>query len=224
MFLSQVAMCSAYVRIVNTCPPHIWNLDMLVDLLHYPGPCFQLVNCIQVAVEILGPQAVGGQVETNGAKEAEPSLSDLAAERVSPVRKKRVSKDGINIQIKRLKTFDEGFLRMDRDTHVMAWPSSGSDINLNEQTAEHSSKYDLLQERESYAAYFHELVLKVVNSLDPNNVYSDSMKERALTTLSMLCQVFSKYPKSLCYIHITKRFLFLDSNVFHRLWFVCNFV
>jgi serine/threonine-protein kinase ATR len=65
----KVAMCSAYVRIVNTCPPHIWNLDMLVDLLHYPGPCFERVNCIQVVVEILGPQSVGGQIETNSAKE-----------------------------------------------------------------------------------------------------------------------------------------------------------
>jgi len=29
------------------------------------------------------------------------------------------------------------------------------------------------------------------------------MKERALTALSMLCQVFSKYPKSLCYIRMS---------------------
>jgi hypothetical protein len=57
----KVAMCSAYVR-------NIWNLDMLVDLLHYPGPCFERVDCIQVVVVILGPQSVGGQIETNSAK------------------------------------------------------------------------------------------------------------------------------------------------------------
>ncbi|KAH9318621.1 hypothetical protein KI387_020390 [Taxus chinensis] len=201
----KVAMCSAYVRIANTCPPHIWKLDVLVELLYCSDPCFQLADCIQVAVDILGPQSVGGEV----AKKAEPSLSDREQGRISFVGKKRVFEDADNMRTKRLKTIEglESNMRIAGDKHVMERPLIRSHMSGNEYTTEHSSKHVLEQETKFYATYFHKLIVNAIDSLDPNNVYLYSVKEGTLTALSILSQVFCKYPNTLCYMCIVQQIL-----------------
>ncbi|XP_057837480.1 serine/threonine-protein kinase ATR isoform X2 [Cryptomeria japonica] len=197
----KVAMCNAYVRIANICPPYIWKLDALVELLHCSDPCFQLVDCIKVAVEVLGPQSVGGEV----AIKANSSSNDL--EQFGG--KKRVIEDADNTWTKRLKS-SEGLqynLRVAGVKPAMGTPLCTSNMSVNECTVEHSSKYVLKQQGELYAAYLHKLILNVIDSLNPDDVCLDSIKESRLTALSILYQVFCKYPNTLCYVCIVQKSL-----------------
>ncbi|KAL0773839.1 PREDICTED: serine/threonine-protein kinase ATR [Brassica oleracea var. oleracea] len=51
----KASLCSAYVRIVKSCPPYVWKLHCLLELLHLSEPCFQLIECFQAVLVVLGP-------------------------------------------------------------------------------------------------------------------------------------------------------------------------
>lgn len=51
----QASLCSAYVRIVKSCPPYVWKLHCLLELLHLSEPCFQLIECFQAVLVVLRP-------------------------------------------------------------------------------------------------------------------------------------------------------------------------
>lgn len=55
----QAALSSAYIRIVNACPPCSWKPDRLIPLLSSPKPISHLINCFRVAISRLGPNVVG---------------------------------------------------------------------------------------------------------------------------------------------------------------------
>ncbi|KAL8556534.1 hypothetical protein ACS0TY_004111 [Phlomoides rotata] len=55
----KAGLCSAYVRIVNACPPYSWRPECLINLLCSLNPIFHLVDCFKVAVSRLGPDVVG---------------------------------------------------------------------------------------------------------------------------------------------------------------------
>lgn len=55
----QAGLCSAYVRIVNACPPYSWRPECLLSLLCSLKSNFHLVDCFRVAVSRLGPDVVG---------------------------------------------------------------------------------------------------------------------------------------------------------------------
>eukprot|EP01018_Ginkgo_biloba_P009013 Gb_37326 [translate_table: standard] len=207
----KVAMCSAFIRTAKTCPPHIWKLDTLIELLYSSEPCFKLADCIQAAVDLLGLNSVGGEVAENDAKKS--SVCGQALKSVSSIRKKRLSEDSENTQNKRQKTVEEGFdveynPRIASEKLYVECLLNGSIMNLNEHIIDHRSKYELELERAPYAAYLHELLVNVVDSLHPNAIDSGFLKEDvALAALNILCQVFCKFPRTSCYTRIFQQIL-----------------
>lgn len=55
----QAALCSAYVRIAKSCPVHIWRPESLINILSFPRPIFNLIDCFRVAICWLAPHLVG---------------------------------------------------------------------------------------------------------------------------------------------------------------------
>ncbi|XP_047067019.1 uncharacterized protein LOC124675002 [Lolium rigidum] len=49
--LSPAAMCNAYRRIIEFCPPQVWNPEILLKLLYLSKPYGKLTECIWLAVE-----------------------------------------------------------------------------------------------------------------------------------------------------------------------------
>lgn len=62
----QASLCSAYVRIVKSCPPCIWKLNCLLELLHLSEPCIQLTECFKAVTVALGPDFVRGETTKPG--------------------------------------------------------------------------------------------------------------------------------------------------------------
>lgn len=50
------------MRILKCCPPCIWRLHCLLELLHLSEPCFQLIECFKTILVVLGPDCVRGEV------------------------------------------------------------------------------------------------------------------------------------------------------------------
>ncbi|KAK3131306.1 hypothetical protein QOZ80_6BG0504770 [Eleusine coracana subsp. coracana] len=50
----QVAMYTAYERIIQLCSPQVWKPEILLKLLCLPKPCDKLIKCIRVVVDKFG--------------------------------------------------------------------------------------------------------------------------------------------------------------------------
>ncbi|KAL6873568.1 hypothetical protein ACP4OV_013650 [Aristida adscensionis] len=50
----QVAMYTAYKRIIELCSPQVWKPDILMKLLCLPKPCGKLIECIRAVVDKFG--------------------------------------------------------------------------------------------------------------------------------------------------------------------------
>lgn len=166
MYEIQVALCSAYVRIAKTCPPHIWKPESLVHLLGFPEPCFPLIDCFQVAVSILGPDHVGGKSAND------TSLSLL----------KVGDKSILNTRIGEKRHFQD------------AGTSSTKRQKIGQETKDSNADIPV-QKRDEFVDNMHSALLSLIEHLKPPSVGPDSLRsEVALTALSMLCFVFSLYP------------------------------
>ncbi|KAM1987180.1 hypothetical protein ACFX15_034478 [Malus domestica] len=173
----KVALCNAYIRIAKICPPNIWRPESLLYVLSYPEPCFSLIDCLQVALSILGPNLVGWRI-TNSNCQSLSSLSDKSNENLR-VGEKRPIED--------LDTFKNKRQKVDED--IMS-------LHSNIQ-GEHKLTHTVACERENYADYMHESVLSFVESLEPPGVHSDSLRPDAtLRAVSMLCIAFCSYPET----------------------------
>ncbi|KAJ4962511.1 hypothetical protein NE237_022450 [Protea cynaroides] len=175
----KVAMCSAYIRIAKTCPPQIWRPETLVNMLCFGEPCLPLVDCVRVAIGILGPDRVGGM--TNSGSGVAPS-GGIESSRVG---EKRPAKDMESVKIKCQK-IDGGTLVCNANVRMSDEPTS---IFTREGDKE-------------FADYMQGLLLSHVDLLKPNSTTTNCLRpESAITSLSMLCLVFCNYPHtclSLC--------------------------
>ncbi|KAJ3693956.1 hypothetical protein LUZ60_009436 [Juncus effusus] len=50
----KIAMCSAYKRILQIFPCHIWKPEILIKALYTSKPSFQLVDCIRLVISTFG--------------------------------------------------------------------------------------------------------------------------------------------------------------------------
>ncbi|CAH2061656.1 unnamed protein product [Thlaspi arvense] len=93
----KASLCSAYVRIVKSCPPRIWNLHCLLELLQLSEPCFSLIECFKAVLVALRPDFVRGETSKCG------SHTSVASDRPVNVGHKRHIKDGSTHKRKRQK-------------------------------------------------------------------------------------------------------------------------
>ncbi|XP_021286556.1 serine/threonine-protein kinase ATR isoform X2 [Herrania umbratica] len=179
----KVALCTAYIRISKTCPPHIWRPECLINVLRCPEPCVLLMDCFQVALSILGPSRVGGgTTDRSNLGLLTSSDKSIASPKVG---EKRHILDVDVSKIKRQK-FD-GDLKVS-NTNVPG------DIKHTEIVS--------YEREEGYADSMHESLLLFVELLNSPSVKHGSLRpDVALTALSLLCIPFCRYPQtnmSLC--------------------------
>lgn len=168
----QEALCSAYIRIAKICPPPIWRPRNLVCLLSSPKPCLPLIECIQVAINILIPNCTG----EDNADGRVISLVNGKEFGVPRVGEKRLAQDTHNEHCKRQKKED---MRMS--------PCEIVPVH-NEFTGLFTDK-----QGNNYADDLRQSLLLFVGLLRPSE--TASMKpETAVTALSLLCIAFYGYP------------------------------
>ncbi|KAJ7967115.1 serine/threonine-protein kinase ATR [Quillaja saponaria] len=169
------ALCSAYIRIAKTCPPHIWQPESLIDILCCAEAYFPLIDCLRVAVSILGPDHVGG-MQTNNMSLGMMKSDDKSIENTR-VGEKRSIQDVFTVNSKRHKTNEEIYY-----------------VKLQVQ-GKHSEVAAC--EREDYANHMHKSLLSFVESSKAAAINTDSLRpDVVLTVLSMLCIVFCCYPET----------------------------
>ncbi|XP_062086906.1 serine/threonine-protein kinase ATR isoform X2 [Humulus lupulus] len=174
----KVAMCTAYIRIAKNCPAHIWKPESLVYTLSLPEPCFSLIDCLQVAISILGPDRVGGKVTDH--RNLDLSIPSDKSFGNTRVREKRHIHDLEAFKTKRQKL----------DEEIMA----SDDSNQMEQK---HAWVVACEREEDYAHDMHSSLLSFIKSLKSPAVSPSSLKPHlALTALSMLCITFCKYPQT----------------------------
>ncbi|XP_010416834.1 PREDICTED: serine/threonine-protein kinase ATR [Camelina sativa] len=100
----KASLCGAYARIVKSCPPRIWKLHCLPELLHLSKPCYQLIECFKAVLVILGPGCVRGKTTKCGSHTS--TASDTPVLEIN-VGKKRHIKDGRAYKRKRQKVGDD---------------------------------------------------------------------------------------------------------------------
>lgn len=174
----QVALCSAYIRIAKICSPHIWRPESLVSTLSLLEPCFPLIVCFQVALSILGPDLIGGQV-TNDGSVGQLTVGVLQVENVR-VGEKRPIEDVDAFKKKRQKV-DEvmGYVEQKRTRIVTC------------------------ERDEDYATNMRVSLLSFVEFLKPPAVKPDTLRpDLALGALSMLCIAFCRYPNTNLWLRI----------------------
>ncbi|XP_062019493.1 serine/threonine-protein kinase ATR isoform X1 [Rosa rugosa] len=181
----KVALCNTYIRIAKICPPHIWRPEILLYVLSCPDPCFSLIDCLHVALSILGPDLVGGRITDNSCQSLS-TLSDKSIEN-SQVGEKRPIEDVDSFNTKRQKV-DEKIINPD------------SNIQLEWQCA-----HIVPCETEDYANQMHKSLLSFAECLKSPGVCPNSLRpDLALMALSILCIAFCRYPEtnlSLCIFH-----------------------
>lgn len=167
----QVALCNAYVRIAKTCPPHIWKPESLIYTLLYSEPCFPLIDCLQAALSILGPDYVG-----EGTSDSNMALSTSSDKTTKNLRfgVKRPIQGQDTYKSKRRK-LDEESMASDAEVHV-SWKLSPI----------------VTSEREENTNYMRTSLLSFVELLKPPVVKDKPLRaEVSLPALSMLCIALS---------------------------------
>ncbi|XVE93918.1 hypothetical protein REPUB_Repub01dG0235600 [Reevesia pubescens] len=179
----KVALCTAYIRISRTCPPHIWRPESLINVLCAPAPCILLIDCFQVALSILGPNRVGGGT-TDHSNLGLSTSSDKSIANPKVGEKRRIF-DVDLFKIKRQKV--DGEIKFS-NTNVPG------DIKLTDIVS--------YEREEGYADSMHESLVLFVETLKaPSVKHEDLRPDVALTALSLLSVAFCRYPQtnmSLC--------------------------
>ncbi|XP_027934179.1 serine/threonine-protein kinase ATR isoform X2 [Vigna unguiculata] len=173
----KVALCSAYARIAQVCPLHIWKPEYLISALYHSEPCLPLIECFEVALSTLGPHLVRGILGNT------EDLTVLASEDKSiegtRLGHKRSIQDMDNLSIKRQKLNEEVVV---------------TDGNLDVECK--SSYVVTCQTVEGYASHMNKSILSFVDSLSAPAVRPGPLRpEIALSALSILCITFSVYPE-----------------------------
>ncbi|XVF00830.1 hypothetical protein REPUB_Repub04eG0035900 [Reevesia pubescens] len=175
----KVALCTAYIRISRTCPPHIWRPESLINVLCSPEPCILLIDCFQVALSILGPDRVGGG-PIDHSNLGFTTLSDKPIAANPKVGEKRHIIDVDHFKIKRLKVDEE--LKFSN-------ANVPGDIKFTDIVS--------YQKEEGYADSMHESLLLFVETLKVPSVKHDALRpDVALTALSLLSIAFCRYPQT----------------------------
>jgi serine/threonine-protein kinase ATR len=101
----QVAMYTAYKRIIELCSAQVWKPEILLKLLCLPKPCSKLIECIRVVISKFG-QNFFTLDDGNGqsSPDAKPEKIDLPK-----VGQKRTSQNEQNCCAKRQKMTESGF-------------------------------------------------------------------------------------------------------------------
>ncbi|XP_020211373.1 serine/threonine-protein kinase ATR isoform X2 [Cajanus cajan] len=175
----KVALCSAYARIAQVCPPHIWQPEYLISALYHPEPCLPLIECFQVALSTLGPHLVGG-IQGNNKDFTVIASEDKSIEGMR-LGQKRPIQDMDNLNIKRQKLNEEIVI---------------ADISLEEERK--SSYIVTFQRAEGYASEMNKSLISFVQSLNASAIIpGGSLRpDIVLSALSMLCIAFSIYPET----------------------------
>lgn len=144
-----------------------------------------MIDCLHVALSILGPDLVGGRITDNSCQSLS-TLSDKSIEN-SQVGEKRPIEDVDSFNTKRQKV-DEKIINPD------------SNIQLEWQCA-----HIVPCETEDYANQMHKSLLSFAECLKSPGVCPNSLRpDLALMALSILCIAFCRYPEtnlSLCIFH-----------------------
>lgn len=171
----QGALCSVYVRISKTCPPHVWKPVSLISMICSSHICFMLQECFEVALAILGPDRVGGGTFSD-ISQSQSSACGKGSEQLR-AGCKRPPEDSVSLKMKRQK-------------------ANGEEVGCDcDGLGAHSSIQPFLETNEKYASDMCMSLFSFVDFLKPPNVNTNLVGEEvALAVLSMLCMVFSKYP------------------------------
>ncbi|RAL53196.1 hypothetical protein DM860_006868 [Cuscuta australis] len=169
------ALCSAYSRIVQYCPPHIWKPESLINLLYSSTATIPLILCFEVALSRLQSNSSGGEVAIVGEMCLSASNSSLSEK--PRVGDKRPQNSTETSKPKLQKTNGE-------------FMGSGVTCDHLNQLIYGSTS---MQEKD-YADFMHSSLKAFVQRLGPP-IEDDSLAPGiALTALSTLCIVFCKYP------------------------------
>ncbi|KAK8624063.1 hypothetical protein V6N13_065420, partial [Hibiscus sabdariffa] len=183
----KVALCTAYIRISRTCPPHIWKPESLINLLCCPEPCILLIDCLEVALSVLGPHRVVGRADHSNLVLSTSSEKLMASPKVG---EKRHIIDADNFNVKRQKT--DGEIKFS-NTNVPG------DIKFTDIVS---------YEREGYADSMHKSLLLFVETLNAPSLKNDALRpEVALTALSQLSVAFCRYPQTNMSLYIFRQML-----------------
>ncbi|XP_030522795.1 serine/threonine-protein kinase ATR isoform X2 [Rhodamnia argentea] len=175
----KVALCNAYVRIAKICPPYIWRPDYLFQMICSPEPCFLLIRCLQVALSILSPDHVGGQITNESCPDLLISSDDST--KFSSIGGKRRSSEGRqSFNVKRQKV-----------DHTSEAPASKI---LSEHKAIHLAS---CESERGYAYPIHTLIVSLLDLLKSPAIKPGSLEPNvALRALSMLSIAFYRVPKT----------------------------
>ncbi|KAK7390797.1 hypothetical protein VNO78_18880 [Psophocarpus tetragonolobus] len=175
----KVALCSAYARIVQLCPPHIWKPEYLISALYHAESCLPLIECFQVALSTLGSHLVGG-IQRNNKNLTVFASEDNPIVSTSLLGQKRPIQDMDNLSIKRQKLNEEIVVA---DTSIEVECKSSCIVTC--------------QRVEGYASHMNKSLLSFVESLHAPGVKPGSLRpDIALSALSVLCISFSIYPET----------------------------
>ncbi|CAA0406623.1 unnamed protein product [Arabidopsis thaliana] len=164
----KASLCSAYVRIVKSCPPCIWKIHCLLELLHLPEPCFQLIECFKAVLIVLGPGCV--RVETTKCGSHTSATSDRPVQGINAGKKRHIE---------------------DESTYKRKRQKVGDDIRRGVYFApEFADETDGKD-----AASLREMLISTVESLKPPPAGpSLSQTESSIVALSMLTNAFCFCP------------------------------
>lgn len=172
--LLQAALCSAYVRIAKSCPPHIWRPETLLDMICSSKPSFVFIECFQVALSTLVPDLLTEVTKNNGSVDH----SHLANNKFEVLRvgEKRSCQAAEVLKAKRRKK-TEGFIECTSDFQDMG--------KLNCITSEREKEY---------ANYLRSSLVSFLERLQPPDDKTTFLApDIALMALSTICIVFCGY-------------------------------
>ncbi|XVE48802.1 hypothetical protein DITRI_Ditri01bG0031900 [Diplodiscus trichospermus] len=174
----KVALCTAYIRISRTCPPHIWKPESLINILCCPEPCILLIDCFQVSLSVLGPTRVGGGAIEHSNLGLRGSIDKSIAK--PKVGEKRHIIDVGPFKMKRQKV--DGEIKFS-NTNVLG------DIKLTDMVS--------YEREEGYADSMYESLLLFIETLNAPSVKDEALRpDVALTALSLLSIAFCRYPQT----------------------------
>lgn len=172
--LPQAAFCSAYVRIIKSCAPHIWRLESLFDMICSSKPFLPLTECFQAALSSLVPDLCTEVTKSNSSLD----LSHLPNNKFEVLRvgEKRSSQAPEVLKAKRHKK-NEVFVECTSDFQDMG--------KLN---------YINSERKQEYANYLRSSLVLFLERLQPPDDKASSLEpDVALMALSTLCIVFCGY-------------------------------
>ncbi|XP_041996259.1 serine/threonine-protein kinase ATR-like isoform X2 [Salvia splendens] len=169
----KAALTSAYVRIVNTCPPCFWKPEYLICMLCSSKPNFHLIGCFKVAVSRLGPNVVG--MITTPKNHTGLSLIKVNKGESSNGERKRSIQDLESLETKRQKVDDiSGPKCPDVFKAVGSFTGAGE---------------------KEYADFMCSSLNLLLGFLQPPGENTSSLgTETSLAAICILCIVFSEHP------------------------------